>query len=79
MLKRTEVTFYDTFTYAPKPPQVHITHDKFYFAFALQDPATYNPFVDEGVYYVKASFKFAAISVLVFSQIQSSEKRYSFF
>jgi len=57
MLKRTEVTFYDTFTYAPKPPQVHITHNNFYFAFALQDPATYNPFVDEGVYYVKASFK----------------------
>ena len=34
MLKRVDVTFYDTFTYAPKPPQVPITHDNFYVAFA---------------------------------------------
>ena len=57
MLKKTEVTFYDTFTYAPKPPQVPITHDKFYVAFALEDPVTYDPFFDEGVYIPKAYFK----------------------
>ena len=57
MLKKVDVTFYDTFTYAPSPPQVPITHDKFYVGFALEDPITYNPFIDEGIYYVKAAFK----------------------
>ena len=57
MLKKTDVTFYDTFTYAPEPPAVPITHNNFYVAFALQDPETYNPFVDEGIYYAKAFFK----------------------
>ena len=57
MLKKTDVTFYDTFTYAPKPPAVPITHNNFYIAFALEDPITYNPFIDEGVYNVKAFFK----------------------
>ena len=57
MLKKTDVTFYDTFTYAPSPPQVPITHNNFYIAFALEDPATYNPFINEGVYIPKAYFK----------------------
>ena len=57
MLKRVDVTFYDTFTYAAKPPQVPITHDNFYLAFALQDPETYDPFIDEGVYIPKGYFK----------------------
>ena len=57
MLKKTDVTFYDTFSYAPSPPQVPITHNNFYIAFALEDPNTYNPFVDEGIYYPKAYFK----------------------
>ena len=57
MMKRVDVTFYDTFTYAPSPPQVPITHNNFYVGFALEDPETYNPFIDEGIYYVKAFFK----------------------
>ena len=57
MLKRVDVTFYDTFTYADKPPAVPLTHNNFYIAFALEDPITYNPFVDESVYYPKAYFK----------------------
>ena len=57
MLKKVDVTFYDTFTYADKPPAVPLTHNNFYIAFALEDPITYNPFVDESVYYPKAYFK----------------------
>ena len=57
MLKRVDVTFYDTFTYADKPPAIPLTHNNFYIAFALEDPITYNPFVDESVYYPKAYFK----------------------
>ena len=40
-----------------KPPQVPITHDNFYVAFALEDPDSYDPFFDEGVYFPKAYFK----------------------
>ena len=57
MMKKTDVTFYDTFTYVSKPPQVPITHNNFYVGFALEHPITYNPFIDEGVYYPKAFFK----------------------
>ena len=57
MLKKVDVTFYDTFTYADKPPAVPLTNNNFYIAFALEDPITYNPFVDESVYYPKAYFK----------------------
>ena len=66
MLKRTDVTFYDTFTYAAKPPQVPITHDNFYLAFALEDPITYDPFFDEGVYIPKAYFKRAEMKGDIF-------------
>ena len=66
MLKKVDVTFYDTFNYAAKPPQVHITHDNFYVAFALEDPVTYDPFLDEGVYYPKAFFKRAEMKGDVF-------------
>ena len=61
MLKKTDVTFYDTFTYAPTPPAVPISHDNFYIAFALEDPLTYDAFVDEGIYYPKAFFKRAEL------------------
>ena len=57
MMKKTDVTFYDTFTYADEPPAVPITHNNFYVGFALEDPESYNPFVDEGIYIPKASFK----------------------
>ena len=57
MMKKTDVTFYDTFTYADEPPAVPITHNNFYVGFALEDPESYNPFVDEGVYIPKAYFK----------------------
>ena len=57
MLKRVDVTFYDTFTYASSPPVVPVTHENFYLAFALEDPNSYDPFINEGVYYLKAAFK----------------------
>ena len=66
MLKRVDVNFYDTFTYAASPPQVPITHDNFYVAFALEDPVTYDPVLDEGVYIPKAYFKRAEMKGDVF-------------
>ena len=57
MLRRVDVTFYDTFTYSPTPPLVPVTSDNFYIAFALEHPETYSPFINEGVYDIKAFFK----------------------
>ena len=57
MLKRVDVTFYDTFTYAPEPPAVKITKENFYGGFALEHPITYDNFIDESIYIPKAYFK----------------------
>ena len=57
MMRKTDVTFYDTFTYAPEPSKVRITNENFYGGFALEDPNTYDVFIDEGVYIPKASFR----------------------
>ena len=57
MFKRTDVTFFDTFMYEDKPPLIQLSSDKFYGGFALEDPYTYDAFIDEGIYYPKAYFK----------------------
>ena len=57
MFKRTDVTFFDTFMYEDKPPKIQLSSDKFYGGFALEDPYTYDAFIDEGIYYPKAYFK----------------------
>ena len=57
MLNNTNITFYDTFTYTKESPSISITQDNFYVAFALEDPYTYDAFVNESIYTVKAFFK----------------------
>ena len=57
MMKKTDVTFYDTFTYAAEPPKVKITNENFYGGFALEHPESYDPFIDESIYIPKASFR----------------------
>ena len=57
MIKKIDVIFYDTFAYAPEPTSIPITHEKFYVAFALEDPFTYDTFVNESIYKVKGFFK----------------------
>ena len=57
MLKKVDVTFYDTFTYEPEPPAINITNKNFYVGFGLEDPITYDVFMDEGIYIPKAYFK----------------------
>ena len=57
MLKKVDVTFYDTFIYAPEPPAVKITKENFYDGFALEDPITYDTFIDESIYIPKTYFK----------------------
>ncbi len=57
MLEKDDVIFYDTFAYAEEPPYVKITNENFYGGFALEDPLTYDVFIDEEIYIPKAYFK----------------------
>ena len=59
MLKKKDITFYDTFSYLDEPPIIDITNENFYGGFALEDPNTYDPFIDDSVYIPKAYFKIA--------------------
>ena len=57
MLQRKDVTFYDTFTYADEPSKVKITNENFYGGFGIENPETYDTFIDESIYFPKAYFK----------------------
>ena len=57
MLQRKDVNFYDTFTYEDEPSEVKITNENFYGGFGIEDPETYDTFIDESIYFPKAFFK----------------------
>jgi len=57
LLKKTDVTFYDTFVYESEPPKIRVTKENFYGGFALEDPKTYDVFIDESIYIPKATFR----------------------
>jgi hypothetical protein len=57
MLQKKDVNFYDRFTYAENPSKVKITNENFYGGFAIEDPYTYDSFIDESIYFPKAYFK----------------------
>ena len=57
LLKRKDITFYDAIEYLETPPSIKLSRDIFYGGFAVEDPITYDPFIDETIYYPKAYFK----------------------
>ena len=57
MLKKSDYLFYNTFVYKKEPPSIKLTKENFYVGFGLEDPQTYNPFIDERIYFPKAYFK----------------------
>ena len=59
MQKKVDVIFYDTFIYEEKPPSINLSADNFYGGFGLESPDTYDPFIDETIYFPKAYFKSA--------------------
>ena len=59
MINKRDVTFFDTFIYEDKPPSIQLSNEKFYGGFALEDPNTYDAYIDEGIYIPKAFFKSA--------------------
>ena len=56
MIRKTEVTFYDTYSYTGEPPNIKLTPDKFYGGFALGNPLTLETFVDNTIYTVSVIF-----------------------
>ena len=56
MIKRAEVTFYDTYAFTGEPPNIKLTPDKFYGGFALGNPYTLETFVDDTIYTVTAIY-----------------------
>ena len=57
MIKKIDVVFYDKFAYIEKPPSIKLNKDNFYGGFGLEDPETYDPFIDDTIYYPKAYYK----------------------
>ena len=59
MLQKKDFIFYDKYAYLDEQPIMNITNENFYGGFALEDPNSYDPFIDETIYYPKAYFKIA--------------------
>ena len=57
MLKKEDVSFYETNSYKEKPPSIQLSQNNFYGGFGLEIPDTYDPFIDETIYFPKAYFK----------------------
>ena len=57
MVKKKDVTFYDSQISPEDPPFIQLNKDNFYGAFALEDPVTYDPIIDDTIYTVKTYFK----------------------
>ena len=57
MLKKDDVTFYDTYAFTGEPPNIKLTKEKFYGGFALGNPLTLQTFVDDSIYYVEAYYR----------------------
>lgn len=57
MIKRSDVTFYDSYAFTGEPPNIQLTNDKFYGGFALGNPLTLETFVDDSIYNVKAYYR----------------------
>ena len=52
MIKKEEVTFYETYAYSGDIPSINLTNENFYGGFALGQP----PFIDETIYYPKVVY-----------------------
>ena len=56
MIKRVDVTFYDTFAFTGEIPSIKLSSDNFYGGFGIMNPFTQDTFVDESFYYAKATY-----------------------
>jgi hypothetical protein len=56
-MNRKDGTFYDTFAFTEQPPSIKLSNENFYGGFGLENPETYDTFIDETIYFPKAYFK----------------------
>jgi len=56
MIKKFDVTFYETSTYTGETPFIKLNNEIFYGGFALANPYTLQTFIDERIYYPVAFF-----------------------
>ena len=57
VMNKKDGTFYDTYTYSEQPPFLKLSNENFYGGFGIEDPETYDSFIDETIYFPKAYFK----------------------
>ena len=57
MLKKSDVTFYDSYAFTGEPPNIQLTKDKVNGGFALGNPLTLETFVDDTIYNVQAYYR----------------------
>ena len=57
VMNKKDGTFYDTYAFTERPPSIKLSNENFYGGFGLEDPETYDTFVDETIYFPKAYFK----------------------
>jgi hypothetical protein len=57
MLEKHNGKFYTTYTFEKEPPSIKLSNENFYGGFALENPETYDQFIDETIYYPKAYYK----------------------
>ena len=57
MIKKYDITFYDTYAFTGEPPNIQLTKDKFYGGFALGNPQTLQTFINDSIYYVEAYYR----------------------
>lgn len=56
MIKRVDVTFYDTYAYTGEIPSIQLNKEIFYGAFAFDIPGTEIPYADESIYHINAKY-----------------------
>ena len=59
MLKKVDVSFYETYVYTNGTPEIELTNENFYGGFSLGDPSTQKTFIDETIYYPRGFFIYA--------------------
>ena len=57
MALKIDVSFIETETWTGEIPSLRLNNNHFYGGFALMNPLTFKPFIDESIYYTEAVFK----------------------
>ena len=60
LIKKKDGIFTDSNKNPENPESIQLTNENFYLGFGIEDPITYDPILDETIYYGKAYFKKAS-------------------